>query len=128
MTKKGNSLSMESSITNISSSNYNVIDNESSKTSPTCGKVGQKCGKRCGKVCGKVAFNQARIDQADQMADWLVDKLEAPYCRQYFCKVAYHLTYEQIASALVSATMPTVKSPIKYFNCITKRLMIKQVA
>lgn len=126
--KNSNSLTMGSTlITNISSSNH--IDNGNrGSNSKTCGKLGQKCGKVCAKGRGKLAASQDRINHADQMADWLVEKLEAPYCRQYFCKIAYHLTYEQIASALVSATMPTVKSPIKYFNAVTKRLMIKQVA
>lgn len=128
---KGNSLPLKSTLNNISSSKNIVNDIETrkgSKNSRTCGKVRQKSGKLCGKACGKLETGQARISHADQMADWLVDKLKAPYCRQYFCKCAYHLTYEQIASALVSATMPTVKSPIKYFNAVTKRLMIKQVS
>lgn len=124
--EKGYSLTLATTSKDNSRSNHNDNDISVGKNRPNCGKLGQNCGKVCRKSC--VETSQARIEHADNLADWLVDQLKAPHCRPYFCKCAYHLSYEQIASAVVMATMPTVKSPVKYFNAVTKRLMIKQVA
>lgn len=131
--EKGNSLTLEStSKDNSSRSIKETMTMRVAKTRQSCGKLGQKSGKLCSKVrakhSGKLATLQDKTEEVDQMADWLVDKLEAPHCRPYFCKCAYHLSHEQIASALVMATMPTVQSPVRYFNKITKRLMVQKIA
>lgn len=114
--------------TYLSSSNNNANGNNRGRKSKTCGKLGQKCGKRCVKVCGKLSETQQRADHADQIADWLSNELDAPYCRAYFCKCAYYLPYEQITSTLAMAKMPKVKSPVKYFNAVTKRLLLNRKA
>ena len=131
--EKGNSMSLESSSKdNSNRSIKETMTMRVAKTRQNCGKLGQKSGKLCGKVRAKhsvkLASLQDKTEEVDKMADWLVDKLEAPHCRPYFCKCAYHLSHEQIASALVMATMPTVQSPVRYFNKITKRLMVHKIA
>ena len=83
---------------------------------------------RKAKTCGKLSETQQRADHADQIADWLSNELDAPYCRAYFCKCAYYLPYEQITSTLAMAKMPKVKSPVKYFNAVTKRLLLSRKA
>lgn len=118
--------------TYLSSSNNNANGNNRGRKSKTCGKLWQNCGKRCVKVCvkvcGKLSETQQRADHADQIADWLSNELDAPYCRAYFCKCAYYLPYEQITSTLAMAKMPKVKSPVKYFNAVTKRLLLNRKA
>ena len=118
--------------TYLSSSNNNANGNNRGRKAKTCGKLWQNCGKRCVKVCvkvcGKLSETQQRADHADQIADWLSNELDAPYCRAYFCKCAYYLPYEQITSTLAMAKMPKVKSPVKYFNAVTKRLLLNRKA
>ena len=131
--EKGNSMSLESSSKdNSNRSIKETMTMRVAKTRQNCGKLGQKSGKLCGKVRAKhrvkLASLQDKTEEVDKIADWLVDKLEAPHCRPYFCKCAYNLSHEQIASALVMATMPTVQSPVRYFIKITKRLMVQKIA
>ena len=125
MTKANNAIGIKTN-TNPSSSINNGNGNNRGRNANTCGKLGKKSGKVCGKACGKLSKTQQRADHADQIADWLSDQLEAPYCRAYFCKCAYYLPYEQIVASLTAAKMPTVKSPVKYFNAVTKRLLLNR--
>ena len=85
-------------------------------------KTWQKCGKSCGKLaknCGKLE----RDEIVESTADTLVEAFNAEYCRKYFLKCAYHLTPAEINEALHAAGSPSVQSPIRYFNHITKRML-----
>lgn len=125
MNKANNGIGIKTN-TYSSSSNNNGNGNNRGRNAKTCGKLGQKCGKLCAKPCGELSTTQQRADHADQIADWLSAELQAPYCRAYFCKCAYYLPYEQITSTLAMAKMPKVKSPVKYFNAVTKRLLLNR--
>lgn len=59
-------------------------------------------------------------DEAESKARFLVERLNAPNCRNFFLKCIYHLSESEIQSALECSTRPYVKSPIKYFNRICK--------
>jgi hypothetical protein len=125
MTEANNANGIKTNIY-LSSSINNANGNNRGRKAASCGKLGQKSGKLGGKACGKLSSTQKRADHADQIADWLSSQLDAPYCRAYFCKCAYYLPYEQIVASLTAAKMPTVKSPVKYFNAVTKRLLLNR--
>lgn len=91
-----------------------------------CGKLPQNCGKGCAKSrknCGKVSMAIERSNQAESLADFLAERLEADYCRKYFLKCAYHLSLDEITEALQESYRPNVISKIKYFNAITKKML-----
>jgi hypothetical protein len=64
--------------------------------------------------------NRISSDEAESKARFLVERLNAPNCRNFFLKCIYHLSESEIQSALECSTRPYVKSPIKYFNRICK--------
>lgn len=64
--------------------------------------------------------NRITSDEAESKARFLVERLNAPNCRNFFLKCIYHLSESEIQSALECSTRPYVKSPIKYFNRICK--------
>lgn len=64
--------------------------------------------------------NRISSDEAESKARFLVERLNAPNCRNFFLKCVYHLSESEIQSALECSTRPYVKSPIKYFNRICK--------
>ena len=64
--------------------------------------------------------NRISSDEAESKARFLVERLNAPNCRNFFLKCIYHLSESEIQSALECSTRPYVKSPIKYFNLICK--------
>lgn len=64
--------------------------------------------------------NRISSDEAESKARFLVERLNAPNCRNFFLKCIYHLSESEIQSALECSTRPYVKSPVKYFNRICK--------
>lgn len=58
--------------------------------------------------------------EAEAKAGFLVERLKAPHCRNFFLKCIYHLSEAEIQDALESATRPYVKSQVKYFNRVCK--------
>lgn len=64
--------------------------------------------------------NRISSDEAESKARFLVERLNAPNCRNFFLKCIYHLSESEIQSALECSTRPYVKSPIKYFNRVCK--------
>lgn len=63
---------------------------------------------------------QISSDEAEAKAHFLIERLKAPQCRNFFLKCIYHLTEAEIQMALESATRPYVKCPAKYFNRVCK--------
>lgn len=64
--------------------------------------------------------NRISSDEAESKARFLVERLNAPNCRNFFLKCIYHLSESEIQSALECSTRPYIKSPVKYFNRICK--------
>lgn len=64
--------------------------------------------------------NRISSDEAEAKAKFLVERLKAPNCRNFFLKCIYHLSEADIQNALESATRPYVKCPAKYFNRVCK--------
>lgn len=60
------------------------------------------------------------INRADRIANRLVQKLNAPECRPFFCKCAYALSENEIELILESATRPEIKAPKNYFTRVAK--------
>lgn len=56
-------------------------------------------------------------------ADRLVEKLQAPECRAFFCKVMYYVPEYRREAILESALRDGVASPAKYFVSATRREM-----
>lgn len=65
------------------------------------------------------------LTEAEYGADRLVRKLNAPECRQFFCKVMYYLPANQREIILEYATSGAVKSPKHYFTASAKRELLK---
>ena len=70
--------------------------------------------------------NQISSEEAETKAHFLVERLNAPNCREFFLKCIYHLSEAEIQMALESATRPYVKSPAKYFNKVCKLKLIER--
>lgn len=68
----------------------------------------------------KTRTNRISSEEAEAKARFLVDRLKAPNCRNFFLKCIYHLSEADIQTALESSTRPYVKCPVKYFNRICK--------
>lgn len=64
--------------------------------------------------------NRISSDEAEAKAKFLVERLKAPNCRNFFLKCIYHLSEADIQNALESATRPYVKCPARYFNRVCK--------
>lgn len=64
--------------------------------------------------------------EAEAKARFLVDRLNAPECRNFFLKCVYHLSESEIQSALEAATRPYVKCKAKYFNRCCKNKLIER--
>lgn len=90
------------------------------KSSVTCGKHDKKSAKLCGKT-----FDDYRSHIAETKANALIKIFNAPYCRNYFIKCAYHLNDDYIDYAIKQSTQPNIVSPVKYFNRMTKAELIK---
>lgn len=56
-------------------------------------------------------------------ADRLVEKLQAPECRAFFCKVMYYVPEYRREMLLERALAKGVKSPAKYFVSSARREM-----
>lgn len=56
-------------------------------------------------------------------ADRLVEKLRAPECRAFFCKVMYHVPEYRREMLLERALAGGVKSPARYFVSAARREM-----
>lgn len=74
------------------------------------------------KTCGKLDCPPEVIEQK---AQFLVDKFNAPYCRLYFLKCIHHLSEYDIQRAIELSTRPDIKSPVRYFNAVTKAKLRK---
>ena len=70
--------------------------------------------------------NRISSNEAEAKAEFLGQRLRAPYCREFFLKCIYHLSEAEIQTALESATRPYVKSPIKYFNRVCKIMLSRR--
>ena len=68
----------------------------------------------------KTKTNRISSEEAETKAMFLVERLKAPNCRNFFLKCIYHLSEADIQSALEAATRPYVKCPAKYFNRVCK--------
>lgn len=68
----------------------------------------------------KTRTNRISSEEAEAKAGFLVERLKAPNCRNFFLKCIYHLSEADIQTALESSTRPYVKCPVKYFNRICK--------
>ena len=64
--------------------------------------------------------NRISSEEAETKAAFLVERLKAPNCRNFFLKCIYHLSEADIQNALEAATRPYVKCPAKYFNRVAK--------
>lgn len=70
------------------------------------------------KTCGKVRIS---TEVADNRAERLVQKFNAPQCRLFFLKCIYHLPEYEIEQAVETAMRPGVKSHIRYFTVVAKQ-------
>ena len=68
----------------------------------------------------KTSTNRISSEEAETKAMFLVERLKAPNCRNFFLKCIYHLSEADIQNALEAATRPYVKCPAKYFNRVCK--------
>lgn len=68
----------------------------------------------------KTRTNRISSQEAEAKARFLIERLKAPDCRNFFLKCVYHLSESDIQNALESSTRPYVKCPAKYFNRICK--------
>ena len=68
----------------------------------------------------KTSTNRISSEEAETKATFLVERLKAPNCRNFFLKCIYHLSEADIQNALEAATRPYVKCPAKYFNRVCK--------
>ena len=98
----------------------NINDNDSmmftySKQSMIINDRGNKrqgCGKPCVKLSPKAA--EAR-------ANYLVNRFNAPQCRNFYLKCVYHLSEGQIAQIVEYTERPHIKMPARYFNTVAKQ-------
>lgn len=61
--------------------------------------------------------------EAETKARFLVERLNAPECRNFFLKCVYHLSEADIQNALEMATRPYIKCKARYFNkCCKNKL------
>ena len=74
--------------------------------------------RNCGKTCGKVGIS---TEVADQRAQLLIDKFQAPQCRLFFLKCIYHLPEAKIQQAIEASMRPGIRSRIRYFVTIAKK-------
>lgn len=64
-----------------------------------------------------------RAMSTEMVADRLVEIFNAPQSRNFFLKCAWHLSEDQIWTAVENSKKPKVKSPVKYFvACCSKEL------
>ena len=56
-----------------------------------------------------------KAKKVDYIADQLVQELEAPGSRDFFCKCAWKLSENDIWTALEKAQKPNVDDHLKYF-------------
>lgn len=123
---------MKESLTNGNGSSLKIKAIYSRETAENAKKQGSamwKTKQKCAKGCGKLGQNCGKLERdriAEETADTLVQAFNAAYCRKYFLKCAYHLTTAEINEALKAADAPAVHSPIKYFNCVTKRMLAQR--
>jgi len=59
------------------------------------------------------------------IAEKLLSKLHEPNSWKFYLKCAYHLSEDQIWSAVELATKPQVKYPNRYFVCLAKKMLEK---
>lgn len=65
----------------------------------------------------------ARAKSTEMVADRLVEIFNAPQSRNFFLKCAWHLSEDQIWTAVENSQRPRIKSPIRYFvACCNKEL------
>lgn len=60
-------------------------------------------------------LKKVSVKEADQIAEWLVEKLCSPGSRSFYCKVAYKMTLPEIHSLLATA-LEKGHDPAKYFT------------
>ena len=65
----------------------------------------------------------ARAKSTEMVADRLVEIFGAPQSRNFFLKCAWHLSEDQIWTAVENSQKKRIKSPVKYFvACCSKEL------
>ena len=74
---------------------------------------------------GRARRKLTSTSEAESGADRLVQKLNAPECRPFFCKVMYYLPAETRERILEYALQGSVASPKKYFTVSAKRELRK---
>lgn len=74
----------------------------------------------------KSMINEKKSPKAmstEVIADRLVEIFDAPQSRNFFLKCAWHLSEDQIWTAVENSQKPKVKSPVRYFvSCCSKEL------
>lgn len=60
----------------------------------------------------------SRAAKVDRIADHLVQKFNAPGSRDYFRKVAWHLSEDEIWTIYEKAHGPKVDDPLRYFIAV----------
>jgi hypothetical protein len=63
--------------------------------------------------------------EADNIADWLVEKLCSPNSRKFYCKVAYKLTRPKITELLAEAQEKSKTTPAQYFTFLANKELTK---
>ena len=62
-------------------------------------------------------------EEAETKARFLIERLNAPECRNFFLKCIYHLSESEIQNALECATRPYIKCKARYFTkCCKNKL------
>lgn len=65
----------------------------------------------------------ARAKSTEMVADRLVEIFGAPQSRNFFLKCAWHLSEDQIWTAVENSQKSRIKNPVKYFvACCSKEL------
>lgn len=68
-------------------------------------------------------YTKAQIERADRIADELVRRFQAPESRNFFLKVAYRLSEDEIWTRFESAHNKRVLYPLRYFikSCVNAK-------
>lgn len=97
------------------------MDNLSSMTSMIINDISLK--RNSMKINESLNKKSVQSKSTELLADRLVEIFNAPNSRNFFLKCAWHLSEDQIWTAVENSRRPKVKSPIKYFvKCCNNQL------
>ena len=69
------------------------------------------------------SMKSAEIVKTDYIADKLVEIYKSPSSRNFFLKCAWHLSEDQIWTAVERSRSKRIKTPVKYFVACCYRLL-----